>query len=194
MFSEPRTFSEPVCMSLCEPTESHPRLRRLLYLFQNGGSNLCSVDDSNDHVLSVWDWQREEKLADVKVLCGSVREMWRLVFVIKNPSYLTLFQTHCKNCCLPLSSAITTLPFMGAILKIKISNFSPIVLSQYKFSCHNTEGSNNVFVTVSDGVESGQFAQLCYKWAQKIRRIWLMPRVFIYIRPNFILMLFSGLK
>uniref|UniRef100_A0ABM5FBG5 Echinoderm microtubule-associated protein-like 1 isoform X1 n=1 Tax=Pogona vitticeps TaxID=103695 RepID=A0ABM5FBG5_9SAUR len=32
----------------------------------NGGSNLCSVDDSNDHVLSVWDWQREEKLADVK--------------------------------------------------------------------------------------------------------------------------------
>lgn len=38
-------------------------------LFQNGGSNLCSVDDSNDHVLSVWDWQREEKLAEVKVLC-----------------------------------------------------------------------------------------------------------------------------
>ena len=35
---------------------------------QNGGSSLCSVDDSNDHVLSVWDWQKEEKLADVKVL------------------------------------------------------------------------------------------------------------------------------
>ncbi|XP_009557456.2 echinoderm microtubule-associated protein-like 1 isoform X2 [Cuculus canorus] len=32
----------------------------------NGGSCLCSVDDSNDHVLSVWDWQKEEKLADVK--------------------------------------------------------------------------------------------------------------------------------
>ncbi|XP_036606494.1 echinoderm microtubule-associated protein-like 1 isoform X7 [Trichosurus vulpecula] len=32
----------------------------------NGGSNLCAVDDSNDHVLSVWDWQKEEKLADVK--------------------------------------------------------------------------------------------------------------------------------
>lgn len=25
------------------------------------------MDDSNDHVLSVWDWQREERLADVKV-------------------------------------------------------------------------------------------------------------------------------
>ncbi|XP_073854284.1 echinoderm microtubule-associated protein-like 1 isoform X12 [Macaca fascicularis] len=32
----------------------------------NGGTNLCAVDDSNDHVLSVWDWQKEEKLADVK--------------------------------------------------------------------------------------------------------------------------------
>ncbi|XP_024897889.1 echinoderm microtubule-associated protein-like 1 [Pteropus alecto] len=32
----------------------------------NGGSHLCAVDDSNDHVLSVWDWQREERLADVK--------------------------------------------------------------------------------------------------------------------------------
>lgn len=26
------------------------------------------MDDSNDHVLSVWDWQKEERLADVKVL------------------------------------------------------------------------------------------------------------------------------
>ncbi|XP_072284690.1 echinoderm microtubule-associated protein-like 1 isoform X8 [Pyxicephalus adspersus] len=32
----------------------------------NGGGNLCAVDDSNDHVLSMWDWQKEEKLADVK--------------------------------------------------------------------------------------------------------------------------------
>lgn len=46
---------------------------KVLYvLFKNGGSNLCSVDDSNDHVLSVWDWQREEKLADVKVFCDKI--------------------------------------------------------------------------------------------------------------------------
>lgn len=37
------------------------------FSFQNGGSSLCAVDDSNDHVLSVWDWQKEERLADVKV-------------------------------------------------------------------------------------------------------------------------------
>uniref|UniRef100_A0A8C9TXH0 EMAP like 1 n=1 Tax=Scleropages formosus TaxID=113540 RepID=A0A8C9TXH0_SCLFO len=38
----------------------------LAFSKSNGGSTLCVVDDSNDHVLSVWDWQREEKLADVK--------------------------------------------------------------------------------------------------------------------------------
>uniref|UniRef100_A0A670ZG54 EMAP like 2 n=1 Tax=Pseudonaja textilis TaxID=8673 RepID=A0A670ZG54_PSETE len=40
----------------------------------NGGGLLCAVDDSNDHVLSVWDWQKEQKLADVKVaasLCSN---------------------------------------------------------------------------------------------------------------------------
>ncbi|XP_035284897.1 echinoderm microtubule-associated protein-like 1 isoform X3 [Anguilla anguilla] len=38
----------------------------LAFSKSNGGSTLCVVDDSNDHVLSVWDWQREERLADVK--------------------------------------------------------------------------------------------------------------------------------
>ncbi|KAG9336316.1 hypothetical protein JZ751_002663 [Albula glossodonta] len=36
----------------------------LAFSKSNGGSTLCAVDDSNDHVLSVWDWQREERLAD----------------------------------------------------------------------------------------------------------------------------------
>ncbi|XP_062863019.1 echinoderm microtubule-associated protein-like 1 isoform X2 [Trichomycterus rosablanca] len=38
----------------------------------NGGSWLCVVDDSNDHVLSVWDWQKEERLAEVKCSNESV--------------------------------------------------------------------------------------------------------------------------
>lgn len=34
---------------------------------------LCAVDDSNDHVLSAWDWQREDRLAEVKVcVCVNV--------------------------------------------------------------------------------------------------------------------------
>ncbi|XP_072424628.1 echinoderm microtubule-associated protein-like 1 isoform X2 [Chiloscyllium punctatum] len=32
----------------------------------NGGCTLCAVDDSNDHVLSVWDWQKVERLGDIK--------------------------------------------------------------------------------------------------------------------------------
>lgn len=34
---------------------------------QNGGTYLCAVDDANDHILSVWDWQKEKQIADVKV-------------------------------------------------------------------------------------------------------------------------------
>ncbi|XP_014062759.1 echinoderm microtubule-associated protein-like 1 isoform X2 [Salmo salar] len=38
----------------------------LAFSKSNGGNTLCAVDESSDHVLSVWDWQREERLADVK--------------------------------------------------------------------------------------------------------------------------------
>lgn len=34
---------------------------------QNGGAFLCAVDDANDHILSVWNWQKEKQLAEVKV-------------------------------------------------------------------------------------------------------------------------------
>lgn len=66
----------------CEPRSTCFILKWSLpvkpFVFQNGGSNLCAVDDSNDHVLSVWDWQREERLADVKVcprLCWAPRSV-----------------------------------------------------------------------------------------------------------------------
>ncbi|TEA13561.1 hypothetical protein DBR06_SOUSAS30310017, partial [Sousa chinensis] len=35
----------------------------------NGGNLLCAVDESNDHMLSVWDWAKETKVVDVK--CSS---------------------------------------------------------------------------------------------------------------------------
>ncbi|XP_074872348.1 echinoderm microtubule-associated protein-like 2 isoform X1 [Carettochelys insculpta] len=38
----------------------------------NGGGLLCAVDDANEHVLSVWDWQKEQKIADVKCSNESV--------------------------------------------------------------------------------------------------------------------------
>ncbi|KAI3367703.1 hypothetical protein L3Q82_026543 [Scortum barcoo] len=44
----------------------------LAFSKSNGGNTLCVVDDSNDHVLSVWDWQREDRLAEVKCSNDSV--------------------------------------------------------------------------------------------------------------------------
>ncbi|XP_064408711.1 echinoderm microtubule-associated protein-like 2 [Latimeria chalumnae] len=38
----------------------------------NGGIHLCAVDESNEHILSVWNWQKEQKLADVKCSSESV--------------------------------------------------------------------------------------------------------------------------
>uniref|UniRef100_A0A8C7YLT6 EMAP like 1 n=1 Tax=Oryzias sinensis TaxID=183150 RepID=A0A8C7YLT6_9TELE len=38
----------------------------LAFSKSNGGNTLCVVDDSNDHILSLWDWQREDRLAEVK--------------------------------------------------------------------------------------------------------------------------------
>ncbi|KAE8294969.1 Echinoderm microtubule-associated protein-like 1 [Larimichthys crocea] len=38
----------------------------------NGGAFLCAVDDANDHILSVWNWQKEKQLADVKCSNDSV--------------------------------------------------------------------------------------------------------------------------
>ncbi|XP_077064342.1 echinoderm microtubule-associated protein-like 2 isoform X2 [Siphateles boraxobius] len=38
----------------------------------NGGAHLCVVDDANDHILSVWDWQKEKQLAEVKCSNDSV--------------------------------------------------------------------------------------------------------------------------
>nr|XP_020446483.1 echinoderm microtubule-associated protein-like 1 isoform X4 [Monopterus albus] len=44
----------------------------LAFSKSNGGNTLCAVDDSNDHVLSIWDWQREDRLAEVKCSNESV--------------------------------------------------------------------------------------------------------------------------
>jgi microtubule-associated protein-like 1/2 len=37
---------------------------------QDGGQYLLAVDESNDHVMSIWDWQKGEKghkIAEAKV-------------------------------------------------------------------------------------------------------------------------------
>lgn len=39
---------------------------------QDQGAFLCVVDDSNEHMLSVWDCNRAAKLAEIKVSPGGL--------------------------------------------------------------------------------------------------------------------------
>lgn len=38
-----------------------------MFLAQDAGTFLCVIDDSNEHMLSVWDWNRNTKIVEVKV-------------------------------------------------------------------------------------------------------------------------------
>jgi len=35
--------------------------KRTFWFWQDGGSLLCAIDEGNDHNISVWDWQKNEK-------------------------------------------------------------------------------------------------------------------------------------
>ena len=35
--------------------------------FQDGGVHVVGVDDGNDHILSVWEWENKKKVAEAKV-------------------------------------------------------------------------------------------------------------------------------
>lgn len=42
-----------------------------VFLLQDSGTHLAVIDDCNDHMLTVWDWQKKSKIAEIKV-----RETW----------------------------------------------------------------------------------------------------------------------
>lgn len=39
----------------------------MAFFLKDSGSHLCVIDDSNEHMLTVWDWQRKSKVAEIKV-------------------------------------------------------------------------------------------------------------------------------
>lgn len=48
---------------------------------QDGGSLLCAIDEGNDHNISVWDWQKNEKghkITETKVSCG-INQYYRII-------------------------------------------------------------------------------------------------------------------
>ena len=38
----------------------------LSFSIQNEGLFLCAIDETNDHVLSIWNWQKEKKIVEAK--------------------------------------------------------------------------------------------------------------------------------
>lgn len=45
-----------------------PRFYFCLTSFQDSGQHLSVIDDCNDHMLTVWDWQKKSKIAEIKVI------------------------------------------------------------------------------------------------------------------------------
>ena len=45
-----------------------PRFCVRLTLFQDSGQHLSVIDDCNDHMLTVWEWQKKSKIAEIKVI------------------------------------------------------------------------------------------------------------------------------
>lgn len=39
----------------------------LVFFPKDSGTHLCVIDDSNEHMLTVWDWQKKSKIAEIKV-------------------------------------------------------------------------------------------------------------------------------
>ncbi|NWT37516.1 EMAL4 protein, partial [Chroicocephalus maculipennis] len=61
----------------------------------DSGTHLCVIDDSNEHMLTVWDWQRKSKIAEIKVIIAQIN-------ILK---YKRLFIKHCYFILLPKGTA-----------------------------------------------------------------------------------------
>ena len=52
--------------------------------FQDGGAHVVGVDDGNDHILSVWEWESKKKVAEAKVRLSRFFKNYHLSKVDKN--------------------------------------------------------------------------------------------------------------
>ncbi|ELW71121.1 Echinoderm microtubule-associated protein-like 2 [Tupaia chinensis] len=59
-------FDRAVCCVGFSSARTSPPARGWRLRPVNGGNLLCAVDESNDHILSVWDWAKEAKVVDSK--------------------------------------------------------------------------------------------------------------------------------
>lgn len=52
--------------------------------------HLCVIDDSNEHMLTVWDWQKKSKVAEIKVNSGIHLCLQQIHLKSSNPRQLVL--------------------------------------------------------------------------------------------------------
>lgn len=47
------------------------------FFLKDSGTHLCVIDDSNEHMLTVWDWQKKSRVAEIKVMEKSTSYNYR---------------------------------------------------------------------------------------------------------------------
>lgn len=66
---------------------------------QDSGVHLSVIDDSNEHMLTVWDWQKKSKIAEIKV-CGHLFSLFSSIsHSFKSFSYFSRF-VHVLSYCI----------------------------------------------------------------------------------------------
>lgn len=56
-----------VDLNIIRRTEDVSHHVSYLSVSQDSGQHLSVIDDCNDHMLTVWDWQKKSKIAEIKV-------------------------------------------------------------------------------------------------------------------------------
>lgn len=54
-------------LSVWDHSAKSHSLRWSNFSLQDSGQHLSVIDDCNDHMLTVWDWQKKSKIAEIKV-------------------------------------------------------------------------------------------------------------------------------
>ena len=65
--------------SVCFPPFCWPIARSMLDFVQDGGQYLVAVDEANEHVISLWDWQKGDKghkITETKVSQDHTHTVW----------------------------------------------------------------------------------------------------------------------
>lgn len=71
-----------------------PKLMVLCPHPQDQGAFLCVVDDSNEHMLSVWDCSRGVKLAEIKVRSLGGFQIWGRVGTVEYRQFQACLHIH----------------------------------------------------------------------------------------------------